>query len=223
MSSSESHNGRRMATLYGADIAQLSRAERVAWLHDEFQALIAADASERQAHKSDCADCRAGDFCFEALVTTPDQDARHRRLDRLRTAMALEARDQEYADRARVHPVLYEMHVDGFCAYWQNLRHRLFVVAGHQCQRCREQLPLEAHHLHYDTLGFEELRDLEALCRRCHEIADRQRGGQARYEAGLATYATKKYGDYWFEKSDEALRDEFDRWLEGRDDDEDYA
>jgi hypothetical protein len=71
---------------------------------------------------------------------------------------------------------------------------------------------LEAHHLHYNTLGFEELRDLQALCSACHEIADRVRENQTRYSNAKYTYMEKKYGDgdYWSQSSDE----EFDRWLD---------
>ena len=215
--SSESDTGRRLAMLYGANIASLNRVGRLAWLRDEFDASIAADACERRDHAGSCPDCRAGAFCLKAMSVTPAQNARHDRIKRLRGAMALEARDHEYADRARrVRPVLYETHVDGFCAYWQNLRHRLFVVAGHRCQRCREHKPLEAHHLHYDTLGFEELRDLQALCRDCHGVADRQREAQASYSAGMATYAAKKYGDAADSIPTAELEAEFDEWLEDR-------
>jgi len=216
--SSESDIGQRIALLYGAQIARLDRPARLAWVQQRLDALAGEDASERQAHARDCADCRAGRFCADRLMLTTAQAARHGQTSLLRAAAAIEARDQEYANRARAHGVVYEHHIDGFNAYWQNIRHRLFVVAGHRCQRCGGCKPLEAHHRHYDTLGFEELCDLEALCRDCHQIADRQRGAQARYAAGLATYAEKKYGDAADYMSTDELEEEFDRWLEDRDD-----
>jgi hypothetical protein len=63
----------------------------------------------------------------------------------------------------------------------------------------------------------EEIADLEALCADCHGKADQQR----EYAAGLATYARKKYGEYWEEDQPiERLEEEFDHWLEERNDDE---
>jgi hypothetical protein len=71
-------------------------------------------------------------------------------------------------------------------------------------------------------LGRELISDLELVCHRCHEDADRERARQgymrteeARYNAALNTYATKKYGEHWEEYLDhEQVAEEFDRWLE---------
>jgi len=175
--------------------------------------LLQDDEDEQRAHRSDCEACQKGTFCFDALCYTPAQRERADELSRIRNYLHLEHSDEAYAQTARIHSVRYEHHIDGFCAYWQNLRHRLFVVAAHRCQRCGAHGPLEAHHLHYDTLGFEELDDLQALCRKCHQIAD----GQRTYTTALETYASKKYGEYWKEDRDiECLLDEFDNWLEER-------
>jgi hypothetical protein len=38
-----------------------------------------------------------------------------------------------------------------------------------RCGGCGRQRLLECYHEHYDTLGSEELDDVEALCRACHE------------------------------------------------------
>lgn len=43
-------------------------------------------------------------------------------------------------------------------------------MADWRCEACDRQTGgLEGHHLHYDTLGFEEVDDIRALCRQCHE------------------------------------------------------
>jgi len=43
---------------------------------------------------------------------------------------------------------------------------------GH-CETCYEQTKLEAHHLHYRTVGNESLWDFLMLCRKCHFAAHR--------------------------------------------------
>jgi 5-methylcytosine-specific restriction endonuclease McrA len=37
------------------------------------------------------------------------------------------------------------------------------------CERCGRTWGLDAHHLHYHTLGMERMQDLIVLCRPCHE------------------------------------------------------
>lgn len=62
---------------------------------------------------------------------------------------------------------------------WQQRRKQAIIAAHHQCEQCN--LPrwvaelvydqdLNVHHRSYEHLGNEPPRDLEALCRRCHEI-----------------------------------------------------
>jgi hypothetical protein len=62
-------------------------------------------------------------------------------------------------------------------------------------------------------------------CKPCHEVADKERAIQgsirsanARYSAALDTYATKKYGENWYEGPTEAIEEKFDRWLESKED-----
>ena len=78
-----------------------------------------------------------------------------------------------YAARARECGVIYAHHIDGFCAYWQNLTNRRFAAANWKCERCGRDGKLEGHHLHYETLGFEELEDIRARCRQCHQLEPR--------------------------------------------------
>lgn len=40
--------------------------------------------------------------------------------------------------------------------------------SGGCCENCGLMLPLELHHLHYETVGWERPDDLKALCRDCH-------------------------------------------------------
>ena len=53
---------------------------------------------------------------------------------------------------------------------WRRIRHRKFVQQDNRCERCGN-LGHDVHHLHYRTLGRENLSDLQLLCRPCHEAA----------------------------------------------------
>jgi hypothetical protein len=56
------------------------------------------------------------------------------------------------------------------------LRSEALSAAGHRCERCGAQTPLQLHHRHYATLGRESLRDIEMLCDPCHlRETERQR------------------------------------------------
>jgi len=70
--------------------------------------------------------------------------------------------------------------------HWRELRKEFLLECGDCCNRC--SLPrwlaniiydqdLHAHHKHYRSLGKEDFSDLEALCRRCHEIETFGRSG----------------------------------------------
>lgn len=97
---------------------------------------------------------------------------------------------------------------------WKEKRYQVLARAGGKCERCGELSdPLEVHHKHYDTLGKENLRDLEAVCLDCHPKADRERVAETQYERGLDTYATKKYGDDW-QWYEQDIAEEFDEWLD---------
>jgi len=52
---------------------------------------------------------------------------------------------------------------------WQLLRSVAFRRADYRCERCKRRTGLELHHLHYDSIGHEELEDIEALCTDCHK------------------------------------------------------
>lgn len=105
---------------------------------------------------------------------------------------------------------------------------RIFALhrAGNACERCGYIFGLQVHHKHYRNLGHEPPEDLEVLCLDCHKIADVERKAesarhaQARYyNARLDGWARKKYGEDWEDHADSGqVEEDFDAWLERRDD-----
>lgn len=213
MSSSEAAYARRAAIFYGAARARESRSTRIGWLREEIKKVETLRRKEQEAHHANCEDCQRSAFCLETLRISPSESERLHRLSFMRGLIYHEEQDEVYAARARTHGVEYKQHIDGFSRYWQNIRHRKFVSVDWRCEGCGSIGNLEAHHLHYDTLGFEELCDLQALCRNCHEKADQRRVDAARYDNAMATYMRKKYGYHDGEWPEDA-EDEFDEWLE---------
>jgi 5-methylcytosine-specific restriction endonuclease McrA len=109
---------------------------------------------------------------------------------------------------------------------WRAIRDWAFALHGGRCQECGATSGLEVHHLHYDTLGRERPEDLRVLCPGCHAAADRARADEGRhrsqaalYRARLDGWASKKYGEDWESWRDAAaIEEEFDAWLEERED-----
>lgn len=89
------------------------------------------------------------------------------------------------------------------------------------CERCGMfTLRLDVHHLHYFSFGHETLDDVQVLCRSCHDEADRERREEvadARHERAFETYCEKKYGYV-----DDMHREEFEEWLERKQECDDY-
>lgn len=74
---------------------------------------------------------------------------------------------------------------------------------------------LEVHHLTYANLGNEPLEDLTVLCKLHHEQEHRQISTRRQVEAGLDTYATKKYGEDWqYDYDYGEIAEEFEEWLD---------
>jgi hypothetical protein len=100
-------------------------------------------------------------------------------------------------------------------------------MRGSKCERCESQFKLDLHHKNYERLGKELLSDLELLCQGCHRKADVQRASAGRaksanalHSAAMDTYATKKYGeDYELRVDPDRLEEEFDAWLQRKEDD----
>jgi len=114
-------------------------------------------------------------------------------------------------------------------ARWRNTRQDRIKMAGNCCESCGVSgtyNTLQCHHLTYERLGHEDPRDLKILCIECHEKEDKKREHateerrvEARFEAGLDTYARKKYGLYWEDRHDAAhIEEEFADWLERKED-----
>ena len=54
--------------------------------------------------------------------------------------------------------------------HWKIVKKRAIKRAGYRCQLCgKADIPLEVHHNKYDNLWAENLKDLIALCKECHE------------------------------------------------------
>lgn len=114
----------------------------------------------------------------------------------------------------------YNAHIKS--ARWKNMN--LCRLRGGRCERCPSTLGLELHHKTYERLGRELMSDLEILCSSCHAKADKERENVgivksriALEEAGLNTFATKKYGDDWqYYCEEERVSEEFDSWLENK-------
>lgn len=63
---------------------------------------------------------------------------------------------------------------------WAAKRSQVLARAKLRCEGCNAfGVALEVHHLRYDSLGFEPLADLQALCGGCHDVADTERRGDA--------------------------------------------
>ncbi len=96
---------------------------------------------------------------------------------------------------------------------------------GEQCQKCATiNKPLQVHHKHYKTLYHEKLKDIAILCEECQQVADKQRKQntiQNICDSAFDIWATKKYGEECFEMDKMILYEEFDKWLEWKEQ-EDY-
>jgi 5-methylcytosine-specific restriction endonuclease McrA len=76
--------------------------------------------------------------------------------------------------------------------------------AGYACQDCgcpqSEIERLEVHHKDYDYWKRERPKDLEVLCKPCHERADARREAhteQKHWDRRVDGYATKRWGGDW--------------------------
>ena len=115
---------------------------------------------------------------------------------------------------------------------WRKLRAEVLRRANRKCERCGNfSIYLEIHHLTYERFCDELQSDLQALCKACHDLADRERvlvnqrkfeaaGEQARYENARDTYLTKKYGENWCLHWGPYFDEEFDSWLERKNESE---
>jgi 5-methylcytosine-specific restriction endonuclease McrA len=54
--------------------------------------------------------------------------------------------------------------------HWINFKKESLNFLGHKCQRCGSTRKVIIHHKTYINRGHEALADVEALCKRCHQI-----------------------------------------------------
>lgn len=115
---------------------------------------------------------------------------------------------------------------------WDDKRRQILARAGGCCERCGCKAPLAVHHLHYETLGDEDLGDLEALCEDCHTVADSEREQETqarrdeweeeRWDSRVEGWADARYGPGWRDQHSEAdVAAAFIEWLEVIGDDSD--
>jgi hypothetical protein len=182
----EAKRASKMATLYDQHGAlALDRPARLNLLH---RLLKEVEAEIEASPPSDCVECRKGKFCWPHLESSIEQRARS-----YRCHIRAEEADQAYADNARKHSVRGQDHKHSRNQYWQNLRYRRMYLCGRKCEAPGCSSPsLDCHHLHYDTLGFEEIDDVRMLCRECHDAQHgtfkptRPQGFYVKYLNGLA-------------------------------------
>jgi hypothetical protein len=116
---------------------------------------------------------------------------------------------------------------------WKITRAYMIKRVGGGCQQCHSSTRLQVHHRTYERLGRELPEDLLVLCEFCHKIEDRRRKDEIAAEiahnsemaeiayenARLHGWASKKYGEDWADYMDtEQVQEEFDNWLERRED-----
>lgn len=53
--------------------------------------------------------------------------------------------------------------------WWRNKRLVKLKATKFKCERCRSEEDLRVHHKHYKSLWKEKNRDLETLCKTCHD------------------------------------------------------
>jgi hypothetical protein len=114
---------------------------------------------------------------------------------------------------------LYEKHLKS--TQWKNVRLDLFRLRGRKCEACgKSSSRLEVHHLTYERLGKELLSDLKIVCKMCHEKEDHKRARASaakrqanEYDSAFSTWFYKRTGmDPFY--ADESAWDEFNRWLQ---------
>ena len=65
---------------------------------------------------------------------------------------------------------------------WQDFRDKVFRLKGRVCSKCgTAEGVINVHHLHYQTLGRESMKDVRVLCQKCHKNTHfRRRKGKSK-------------------------------------------
>lgn len=51
---------------------------------------------------------------------------------------------------------------------WREKREQILAHYGHTCSLCGSHTDLQIHHLHYNSVGTEQMADVAVCCKRCH-------------------------------------------------------
>jgi 5-methylcytosine-specific restriction endonuclease McrA len=104
---------------------------------------------------------------------------------------------------------------------WQAKRLAALHRTMNRCEKCglqKHKESLEVHHKTYERLGHELDSDLMVLCTLCHPKEDEVRRAETAnrvYDRRLDGWASKKYGDEWYDyMPSEFVEQEFEEWLE---------
>ena len=86
----------------------------------------------------------------------------------------MDKRQLEYAHRAMAYHNAQVRAMDYrteylYSEHWARKKRLKLTASNYTCQRCGSRSNLDVHHLTYERLGHELLRDLVVLCRTCHE------------------------------------------------------
>lgn len=118
---------------------------------------------------------------------------------------------------------------------WKTLRDKFIDRCDSRCMRCGWQKTrwakgrtLDLHHKTYERLGEEADDDLELLCSVCHARADEERAEAGKRRADAALYDARfegwcraRFGEsYLIFGDDEWIYEEFEEWLERKENDE---
>ena len=58
---------------------------------------------------------------------------------------------------------------------WKAKRQEAFAYYGERCSLCGKKKNLQVHHIHYKSLGNEDVKDLTILCGGCHVAFEKRR------------------------------------------------
>ncbi len=129
--------------------------------------------------------------------------------------------------------------LNAYKAYISSARWRIFCkgiisIRNSRCEKCGAVgVRLEVHHKTYEHFHDERPEDVEVLCRKCHQSADKKRVTDnhykfleafelGRYNSAQDTYLSKRYGENWNDRNDsEVLCEKFHDWYEQRRDRDD--
>lgn len=59
--------------------------------------------------------------------------------------------------------------------HWREIRYVKLCSVDYHCARCKHKPSYDVHHLTYERIWHERLKDLQVLCRTCHQL-EHQKG-----------------------------------------------